>query len=177
MRFEKFLDDGQTPEARLQTLKDLASSQPVLDPQTSDDREAHQQFAGEYYQRFPEIKRVRAGEATDPEVFYIRMVKERFGYDLVDFYDRNQELCEAICDAVAAKEPYDLLVWGYREICTEEAEGQLPPGSAQSLHESVAHSMGIEAIGIHYWDQINPLLEQAYQIMNQEMLNAPFLTR
>lgn len=176
MKLERF-PDGQTPPARLSALRELAATQPVPDPRMDDDRTLHEQFAGEYYRRFPEIKRVRTGEATDAEVFYVRMVKERFGYDLIDFYDRNQELCEAICDAVAAKEPYDSLAWGYRDVHAEEAEGRLPLGSTQALQESVRHPAGIEAIGMYYWDQINPLLQQAYQIMNQEMLNAPFLTR
>lgn len=120
---------------------------------------------------------MRTGEATDAEVFYVRMVKERFGYDLVDFYDRNHELCDATCSTVADKEPYDTVASGYLDVCRDEAEGRLPPGSAQSIQDRVDHPAGIEAIGIYYWDRINPLLEQAYNVMDQEMLNAPFLTK
>lgn len=176
MSFERYIGE-QTPEAKLDALRGLAATLPVIDLQSTRGREVHEEFGGEFYRRFIEVNRVRANEATDAEVFYVRMVKERFGYDLIDFFDRNLELCGAVCDAVVAKEPYDLLVSGYREICTEEIEGRLPPGSAQSVHESIDHPAGIEAVGMHYWDRINPLLEQAYQIMDQEMLNAPFFTK
>lgn len=176
MSFERYIDE-RTPEAKLDALRGLAAALPVIDPQLTRDREAHEEFGGGFYRRFTEISRVRAGEATDAEVFYVRMVKERFGYDLIDFYNRNHELCEAICSTVAAKEPYDTLISGYLEVCGDEAEGRLSPGSAQTVQVSIDHPAGIEAVGMYYWDQINPLLEQAYGLMDQEMLNAPFLTK
>jgi hypothetical protein len=37
--------------------------------------------------------------------------------------------------------------------------------------------LGIEAIGMFYWDRLNPLLERAYALMDVQTLNAPFLTR
>lgn len=176
MSIERYIDE-QSPEAKLHALRGLAAALPVIDPQLTRDREAHEEFGGEFYRRFTEIRRVRTGEATDTEVFYVRMVKERFGYDLIDFYNRNHELCEAVCSTVAAKEPYDTLVSGYLDVCGAEAEGLLPPGSAQTVQESTNHPAGIEAIGMYYWDQINPLLEQAYGLVDQEILNAPFLTK
>lgn len=176
MSFEQNIGE-RTPEAKLDALRDLAAALPVIDSQLTRDREAHEEFGGEFYRRFTEINRVRTGEATDVEVFYVRMVKERFGYDLIDFYNRNHELCEAICSTVAAKEPYDTLVSGYLEVCRDEAEGLLPPGSARTVQESINHPAGIEAIGMYHWDRINPLLKQAYGLIDQEMLNAPFLTK
>lgn len=176
MSFERHIGE-QSPEAKLDALRGFAAALPVIDPQSTRGREAHEEFGGEFYRRFVEVNRVRAGEATDAEVFYVRMVKERFGYDLVDFYDRNYELCEAICGAVADKEPYDTLVSGYLDVCQDEPEGLLPPGSAQSVQESIDHPAGIEAVGMYHWDRINPLLEQAYGMIDQEILNAPFLTK
>jgi hypothetical protein len=176
MSFERHIDE-QSPEAKLHALRGFAATLPVIDPQLTRGREIHEEFGGEFYRRFAEINRVQAGEATDAEVFYVRMVKERFGYDLVDFYNRNHELCEAICSTVATKEPYDILASGYLEVCRNEAEGLLPPGSARTVQESINHPAGIEAIGMYYWDQINPLLEQAYSLIDQEILNAPFLTK
>ena len=176
MSFERHIGE-QSPESKLDALRGLAATLPVIDPQSTRRREAHEEFGGEFYRRFSEVNRVRADEATDAEVFYVRMVKERFGYDLVDFYNRNYELCEAICGAIANKDPYDTLVSGYLEVCRDEAEGLLSPGSAQTIQDSIDHPAGIEAIGMYYWDQINPLLEQAYGIIDQEILNAPFLTK
>jgi hypothetical protein len=176
MNFERHIDK-QIPEARLNYLRDLAAALPVVDPRLTRDREVHEEFGGEFYRRFTEVNRVRAGEATDAEVFYVRMVKERFGYDLIDFYERNYGLCEAICSSLAAKESYDILVFGYLDVRKDEAEGLLPPGSAQVVQESVNHPRGIEAVAMYYWDRINPLLEQAYGLIDQEMLNAPFLTK
>lgn len=176
MSFERHTDE-QTPEAKLDAIKGFAATLLVVDPQATREREVHGEFGGEFYRRFIEVSRVRAGEATDAEVFYVRMVKERFGYDLVDFYNRNYGLCEAICGTLAEKEPYDTLVSDYLDVCRYEAEGLLPPGSAQTVQGIINHPAGIEAVGMYYWDRINPLLEHAYDIIDQEMLNAPFLTR
>lgn len=176
MKFERHIGE-QSPEARLEALRYLAATLPVADPRSIQDREVHQEFRGEFHRRFIEVNRVRVGEATDAEVFYVRMVKERFGYDLIDFYNRNLGLCEAICGALADKEPYDRLVTGYIDVCRDETEGLLPLGSAQTIGEVIDHPAGIEAIGMYYWDRINPLLEEAYGMIDQEMLNAPFLTK
>lgn len=176
MSFEQHIGEP-SPEAKLDALRALAATLPIVDPQSTRGREVHEEFGGEFYRRFIEVNHVRTGEATDIEIFYVRMVKERFGYDLVDFYDRNRSLCEAICGALVDKEPYDRLVSGYLDVCKDEIEGLLPPGSAQTVQASIDHPAGIEAIGMHYWDRINPLLEQAYGIIDQEILNAPFLTK
>jgi len=70
-----------------------------------------------------------------------------------------------------------VLVQGYYELAAAETAGEVASGSALSLQTSIDHPLGIEAIGIYYWDQLNPLLEQAYQLMDEETLNAPFLTK
>jgi hypothetical protein len=137
----------------------------------------HTRFRDHYFKRFPEIQRVRNNNATSEEVFCIRMVMERFGYDLIRFYNENEQLCESICKAVYDKEPYDTLAAGYYELLAAEEAGRAPAGSAQSVNVSVNHPLGIEAVGIYYWDQLNPLLGQAYQIMDQQTLNALFLAR
>jgi hypothetical protein len=42
---------------------------------------------------------------------------------------------------------------------------------------SNVHPLGIEAIGIYYWDRINPLLEEAYALIEEGTINAPFLAK
>lgn len=174
MKYEQLRHEPSWEE-RLNDLRLLAATQPVTS--FEDNRQRHEQFRDSYFERFPEIQRVRQGNAPDEEVFYVRMVMERFGYDLIRFYDENESLCEAICDAVIAKAPYDRLALGYHELSAAEIAGEVSLGSAQSLQESIDHPLGIEAIGIYYWDQLNPLLEQAYQLMDTQTLNAPFLTK
>jgi hypothetical protein len=105
------------------------------------------------------------------------MVMERFGYDLVGFYEQNLELCEAICTAAEAKLPYDLLAAGYNQLVIAERAGCIAPGSAQSLQACTVSGLGIEAVGMYYWDRLNPLLEESYNLMDAQTLNAPFLTR
>lgn len=155
----------------------LAAGQPTVDSRLVSGRAEHTQYRGQYYRRFPEIKRVREGIAEDHEVFYVRMVKERFGYDLVQFYESHETLCEDICERVEALAPYDVLVDGYNRLVAAESAGVVASGSAESLQACVNHELGIEAIGMYYWDRLNPLLEQAYVIMDGQTLNAPFLAR
>lgn len=131
---------------------------------------------GEFYTRFLELKAVHGGEATESQVRYIRMVKERFGLDLLDFYAQERDLCDAICDAVQAKNPYDELRAGYKHLNRLEMLGELPAGSANQLNVATDHPLGLQAIGLYYWDVINPLLEKAYALLDKQTLNAPFLT-
>jgi hypothetical protein len=164
-------------EIYLQDLQMIAASQPTVSPEDICGRSQHSKFRDNYYLRFPEIRRIREEVATDVEVFYVRMVMERFGYDLVGFYEQNLALCDSICEGVEAKYPYDLLTTGYNQLVTAELAGSIAPGSARSLQGCTAFGLGIEAIGMYYWDRLNPLLEEAYNLMDTQTLNAPFLTR
>jgi hypothetical protein len=164
-------------EQQLSELKALAASQPIISDLPPNSPTTHTQYRDNFFRRFEEIQAVRQERATDSQVFYVRMVKERFGFDLVAFYDQQSQLCDEICSAVAAKEPYDRLVAGYYHILAQEQTGELPPGSAQELNTAVLHPLGIEAVGMHYWDKINPLLAKAYNLMDAQTLNAPFLAK
>lgn len=175
MKREQALD--QSWEVYLSELCVLAANQPTVALEALQGRTTHEQFRGNYYRRFPEINHVRENTASPVEVFYVRMVMERFGYDLVRFYDENEMLCDDICDGVAAKAAYDILQAEHDRLLMAEDAGHIAVGSALSLQKSVGHPLGLEAIGIYYWDQLNPLLVQAYERMDQQTLNAPFLTR
>lgn len=164
-------------EQRLSDLYTLAAAQPIVGAHERAGRQHHQEHRGAFHQRFLEIQRVRSGEATEAEVFYVRMIKERFGYDVIRFYEQNEELCDAICEASRAKQPYDDLVQGCNDIADAEVEGSLPPGTTQNFQQSVDYEVGLEAVGMYYWDRLNPLVEQAYALMDQQTLNASFLTR
>jgi hypothetical protein len=121
------------------------------------------------------MKAFYEGVATDVQIIYIRTVKERFGVDLMDFYAQYPQLCSDICDAVEAKEPYDRLVTGRSKLVELESAEAIPPGSAGDLDAATEHPLGIEAIGMYYWDRINPLLERAYTLFEPITLNAPYL--
>lgn len=169
--------------ATIEELKALAASQPritIFDPRveiSAPEPARHTQYRDNFFNRFLEIRAVVTDTATEPQVTYTRMVKERFGLDLLGFYAEQPELCDAICTAIDAKEPYDRLVSGHAQIAALEAGGNLPEGSADELNIATAHPLGIEAIGMYYWDQINPLLERAYTLIDATTLNAPFLTK
>jgi hypothetical protein len=163
-----------TNKLTLEQLRVLAQSLPKIE---LDDERPFLLFRGTFYTRFPEMKAVANGYGTDEQVTYVRMTKERFGIDLVAFYSLHDELCESICSSLNAKVSYDLLSSSYQELVSEESVGHIPDGSSQSVLEAIGHPRGMEAIGLYYWDQINPLLEQAYTIFDGESLNAPFLGR
>lgn len=165
-------EEGVNPE-----LLELAESSPRTGQIYPGSPSQHSQFRHNFYMRFSEIKAVRMGEATDSQVFYVRMVKERFGFDLLFFYEEQKQLCEAICEALEEKEPYDRLVSACKEFEGSEGTGTIHPASVDQLNLAVGHPLGIEAIGIYYWDKINPLLAQAYELVEARTLNAPFLTK
>jgi hypothetical protein len=158
----------------VEQLQTLAQSLPKVSPE--DDRMLTP-FRGTFCQRFPEMKAVVFGYATEQEVLYVRTAKERFGIDLEAFYRLHPELCDSICAAIDAKASYELLTSSYAELESEESAGNAPSGSAQSILEAIGHPRGMDAIGLHYWDQLNPLLADAYAIFDAESLNAPFLGR
>lgn len=164
-------------EQYLEELKVLARTQPKMGFSEPGQPTAHTQYRGNFYKRIPLIKAVAEGRGEASQITYLRMVKERFALDLVRFYGEQSALCDAICEAVAAKDPYDTLVAGYVMVTKLETTGALPLGSAADLHAAAEHPLGIEAIGIYYWGQLNPLLEQAYMLIDATTLNAPFLTR
>lgn len=170
------LPSDNVVEQTLSRLKELAAALPKVDDGNVDPSQIHAQYRGNFYRRFGEIKAVREDRAKDDQVFYVRMVKERFGLDLLSFYDEHREVCDAICEAVNAKDPYDQLVAGYEEVLSLEGSGALPPGSAHEVYTATGHPLGLEAIGMYYWDKINPLLENAYELLDERSLNAPFLT-
>lgn len=170
-------DHEASPQQTLAGLLALAASQPKIGELGPDTPIVHTQYRDNFFRRFGEIRAVRDERATDEQVFYVRMVKERFGLDLLTFYSDYGPLCETICEAVDAKEPYDQLVTGRAKILELEETGQLPLGSSAEINTAVDHPLGIEAIGIYYWDRINPLLEEAYTLLETRTLNAPFLTK
>lgn len=132
---------------------------------------------GNFFKRFAEMRAVAHGHACGVDVIYVRMVKERFGLDLIDFHNKRTMLCDAICAAVDAKQPYDELVIAYAELIRMERAGELPNGTADSLNAAVDHPLGIVAIGLQFLDRINLLLEQAYSAFEAITLNAPFLEK
>ncbi|MBP7806919.1 hypothetical protein KA047_00290 [Candidatus Saccharibacteria bacterium] len=174
---------AETHDQNIAKLKRLAFLQPkisVSDMRANlvldNKREAMSPY-GNFYMRFLEVRAVINGEATDTQINYTRMIKERFGFDLVDFFTNELALCKSICHAIEAKQPYDQLFGGVKQLQELEACGELPIGSAEEINIAANHPLGIHAIGLYYWDAINELLEQAYDKIARQTLNAPFLTR
>jgi hypothetical protein len=163
-----------TTKLSVEQLKALAESLPKV---AHDDKRPLVPFRGTFYTRFPAMKAVAEGRGQQEEVTYVRMTKERFGIDLEAFYWLYPKLCDSICSSLDAKAPYDLLTESHATLVSEEIAGDAVTGSAQEVLDATGHPRGFEAIGLHYWDQINPLLEEAYAIFDSESLNAPFLGR
>lgn len=168
---------------QLPGLIELAVTQPKISIDDSrvitanGEKLMHEQFRGIFFRRFVEINAVGEGTADRQQLTYIRMVKERFGLDLLLLEAEFPSLFNEIYDAIDAKKPYDHLVFGKVALLALEQAGDVSEGSAASLDEAVKHPFGIEAIGMYYWDRLNPLLESAYSIIDARNLNAAFLAR
>jgi hypothetical protein len=74
---------------------------------------------GNFFGRFIEMRAVLDGDASDEQIHYVRMVKERFGFDLVNFYAQHRGLCDAI---LGAGDPRGVEAVG---AVSGEADGQL----------------------------------------------------
>ena len=162
-------------------LMEIARSAPKVaisdDGSSSPSTPDHARYRDNFCHRFIEVRAVLDDQASRDQIRYVRMVKERFGFDLLDFYERHTVLCDSIVEAIRAAAPYELLVAGYADLSRREEAGEIADGSAEKLNLAAGHPLGIEAIGAFYSDAINPLLESAYELMKQETLNAPFLTK
>lgn len=169
--------------ADLPRLIDIAKTQPKIgldDPRVTESdgrRLEHEQYKGIFFRRFVEIKAVDEGSATRQQLTYIRMFKERFGLDLVLLAAEFSDTFGAIYDAIDAKKPYDELAIGRVGLLELEHSMVIPEGTTASLDNVVQHPFGIEAIGMHYWDKFNPLLETAYKIIESRNLNVSFLAK
>lgn len=169
--------DRMNPQELLPELLELAATQPRIKEDATITERGVMRFGHNFVERFSDIRAIQEGRANDDQLFYVRMVKERFGYDLLAFSDRNSQLCNKIFEAIEAKASYDRLLQGFGDVTRLECSGELPAGSAQSINVATGHPLGIVAIAVYYWDKLNPLLEEAYQLMSSETLNAPFLTK
>lgn len=167
----------------LPSLLELAKTEPKIDlddPRVlshGEKRTMPSQFKDSFFMRFVEIRAVAEETATPQQITYLRMVRERFGLDLVRLSVELSELFGDVYKAIDAKAPYDQLAIGRLALLELESAHSAAQGTAVSLDLATDHPLGIEAIGMHYWDQLNPLLEQAYDVISERSLNAPFLAR
>jgi hypothetical protein len=173
-RNEPFINIGKLEELA-RTLPKIPCDDPRIDEE--DNLIPSEPFYGKFFQRFLEIKAVVENTATERQIIYIRMVKERFGVDLLSFYADNQGLCEAIVQELIAQEPYISLVELTRKLEAEEAAGIIPAESTARINRATGHPLGIKAVGLFYMDMLNPLLQQAYSLLETQTLNAPFFIR
>ncbi len=140
----------------LDALSELARTQPKI---TVDDprvvtRVEHDQFGNNFFRRFVELEKSFYDEALTPPSDESKIMQ--------GLYQRCPELCTELFILIAAKQPYDKLREAYIDYTVLERSEKVPVGSAQALNEAVDHPRGIEAIGMYYWDAINPLLSAAY---------------
>ena len=130
-----------------------------------------------FYKRFFDLKVAYDGKATHLQTSYLRMSKERFGLDLEQFYRDNVSLCNSIYDVVMRLQPFEELTAANKKLLQMEAEGKIPIGKSEILNSATSHPLGINAIGIYLRDELNPLLELAYALLEDLTPNAPFYTR
>lgn len=155
----------------------LAKNLPQMLPANPETETTLSQFGGNFYKRFLEMKAATEGTATQRQQIYLRMVKERFAIDLVRFYQENQTLCDTICDILNDKKQFDELVSDYDTKKRMQNEGTSTTVTTDDIDEATQNPLGIRSIGMHYWTILNPLLEEAYGVLETRTLNAPFLTK
>lgn len=128
---------------------------------------------GQFYQRLLDVAQVAEGSANHEQVFYVRMVKERFGLDLLAFLEEEAPLTWETVSAVRACEPYRILAEYRDRLLALDPEGAL----AAELDQAAGHPLGVDAIGVRCWNRANLLMEQTFALLELRTLNAPFLER
>lgn len=112
--------------------------------------------------------------ATYEQVFYVRMLKERFALDLVSLL---AEAAPGSWEAVRLSRDCER----YRAVA-EYREALLAAGSAheQALAaqlDQAAGPGGVPALGAELWHRTNALLDEFMALLARHTLNAPYLTR
>ncbi|HMT19151.1 MAG TPA: hypothetical protein PKD15_03900 [Candidatus Saccharibacteria bacterium] len=117
---------------------------------------------GNFLLRFVEIEAIRAERGTRSSRIYYNMFRERFGFDMLAFYDDNIAVCNDIAELGKG-----LLLLGYAEYeCNElNIDDTLQPGLP---HEEIKRDITLRA---------NQLMEEVYELLNEKILNAPYLTK
>lgn len=146
-------------------------------PKTSGTLMGEHQARDKFHERFLEVRAIIEGAQSVEESIYIRTIKERFGLDLIAFYKRNYALCQQITAALLEQRQYAQLADYYERLDLRQAgaTNQCMVGSTYELDAATQHPLGIRAIGVFYWSKINNLLTEAYALLEQETLNAPYL--
>jgi hypothetical protein len=117
----------------------------------------HTQFGNNFYLLFMSLDIPQRGNHL---VQIYRKPAEKLGEPWQAFLADNQPLLGDVREALTGKRPYSELLGAFiRLINRGHAD------VAEKLNVYAAHPIGLEAIGIHAWDRLNPLLRTASQRM------------
>jgi len=156
----------ETRAATVAQLTELARSQPKIpvdDPRTTATDRAdrrHKPYRNNLDTCFRAMKGAHEGTNTAWLEMKLEQAQDNAGIDLLDFYDKYPELCDRVIAAIDASEPYRTLYEASMELLELSCGAEF-----QEINGATAHPLGVEAIGIYYWDRINPLLEEAYAVL------------
>lgn len=157
---------------RLAELRSLAQTLPKCAPHHTGDLTTEIFRHGELHRRVMYVAHYLNGSADDDEEFFVHMVTERFGFSLVNLYWRKPNLWERAFTAIEAKAPFDHLQHAHTALLhSNDTE------AANTIDTATGHTLGIDAIGVHYWKLINTALDAVYAQIQQRTINGPFLCR
>ena len=126
-----------------------------------------------FVRRFIDVHAVIAAEASEDQIRYVRMVKERFGFDLLSFYAQHLSLCDAIIRAIQPLAAHDCPGWSAVGLPRLEAVGEIAP-RAKPFNLASRGDIDDTIVNV---SAIDELLARAYKLIEQDTLNAPFLTK
>lgn len=144
------------------SMLDLAKSAPrVTVDELVDDRREHQQFGNNFYLLFMANK----SKGGPKNISYSQWIDEQ-GTRWTAFVKENDQLLKQINTALKNEEIYiTLKEYGYQLAKDKRFD------EAEKFNKSIDQDLGFEAVGIAVWNELNPLLELAGQMMEEEGLN------
>lgn len=129
---------------------------------------------GQLHLRLLDAAAVAECRATYKQVFYVRMLKERFALDLVSLL---MEGAPGSWEAVRLSRDCER----YRAVAEHReallAAGSEPERARAAQLDQAAGPGGVPALGAELWHRTNALLDDFLALLERHTLNAPYLTR
>lgn len=157
--------DREIPEY-LRKLAVSAKRIPLNDPRVqkhlNGDRQSHIQYRNNFFGIFGALSLfIRTGTIKD-NLFYDANLRNLIdaGVNPQEFYENNKDLCDNLFEALDEQKDYSTLFYGIKNLFRDRKDD-----AADRLNATVPNPLGIEAVAMYAWDKINPLLEEADNIL------------
>jgi hypothetical protein len=159
--------DREIPE-KLRRLavsaKTISLNDPRVQKHLDGDRQSHTQYRNNFFGIFGALSLfIRTGSVKGNLFYDVNLCKlTDAGVNPQEFYKTNKDLCENLFEALDGERDYTNLFTGVKNLFRDGKDD-----AADRLDATVPNPLGIESVAMYAWDKINPLLEEADNILKE----------